>query len=378
MPAKVELRDVRKSFGSTDIIKGVNLTIEPSEFLVLVGPSGCGKSTLLRLIAGLEEITSGELAFDGAVVNQLGPAKRRVGMVFQSYALYPHMTVEENIGFGLKLAKKAKDERRRRVDEALNVLQLQDLRGHKPNQLSGGQRQRVAIGRAIVRKPNVFLFDEPLSNLDTALRVQMRMEIGRLHRRLMNTVVYVTHDQVEAMTLADRIVVLEAGRVRQIGKPMELYERPADRFVAGFIGTPKMGFFNATPQTDSNGTCTVTIPNGRGGTTQIDFAHPRLFGEHQELVIGLRPEHCWLADPNNALLHGEVLELERLGAETFAFLDVEGAEDSVAVRVRDHTASVRPGEHVGLSFDINQMHVFAADGAALAHGRQVHNALETH
>ena len=338
MPATVELRDVRKSFGNADIIKGVSLTIKPGEFVVFVGPSGCGKSTLLRIIAGLEEITQGEMLFDDVVVNEWDPAKRRVGMVFQSYALYPHMSVEQNIGFGLKLAQMDKAELTERVENALRVLQLTNLRKHKPSQLSGGQRQRVAIGRAIVRQPNVFLFDEPLSNLDASLRGQMRMEIGRLHQKLKNTVIYVTHDQVEAMTLADRIVVLEGGYIRQIGTPMELYEQPANRFVAGFIGTPTMGFLD--PEAFSRS----------------------LKGAHS---VGIRPEHCHICPEADATLSGTVVMLERLGADTFAFLDLPGATEPVAVRLSSKDTDVAQGQRVGFGFDPIHAHLFDVEGNTL-------------
>jgi len=370
MPATLELRDIRKEYGGTEIIKGVSLTVAPSEFLVLVGPSGCGKSTLLRMIAGLEDISSGELYFDDQLVNDWDPAKRRIGMVFQSYALYPHMTVEQNIGFGLKLAKKPRAEREAREEEALRVLQLTALRHHKPSQLSGGQRQRVAIGRAIVRKPNAFLFDEPLSNLDAALRGQMRMEIGRLHQRLKNTVVYVTHDQVEAMTLADRIVVLEGGVIRQVGTPMELYERPSNRFVAGFIGTPTMGFLEARlAASDGTG---ISVRIGRGEASKdlrLPFTAPEQL-EDALLTLGIRPEHGRICPPDQALVFGNVIMLERLGADTFAFLDVEGAEDTVAVRLPHDHEAIAPGTRLGLTFDPQHCHLFAADGQAVANIRQ--------
>ncbi len=358
MPAAIEIQNMKKSYGPVEVIKGVDLSVKPGEFVVLVGPSGCGKSTLLRMIAGLEEITSGELKFDDDVVNDWKPAQRRVGMVFQSYALYPHMTVEQNIGFGLKLAKKPKEERQQRVDEALEVLQLEHLRDRKPKALSGGQRQRVAIGRSIVRRPNVFLFDEPLSNLDTALRVQMRMEIGRLHRRLKNTVVYVTHDQVEAMTLADRIVVLNAGRVQQIGAPIELYQNPSNKFVAGFIGTPKMGFFASTLSGES-----VTFDNGKGTPVSINASVSSSSDASAAVTLGIRPEDCWIeSDENEAKLFGEVLELERLGADTFAFLDVQGAEEPIAVRLKDPNRKLQAGDGVGVSFDTSKIHLFSEHG----------------
>jgi len=364
MPATVELRDVRKSYGAVDIIKGVSLTVAPGEFVVFVGPSGCGKSTLLRMIAGLEEITAGEVLFDGNIVNDLDPARRRVGMVFQSYALYPHMTVEQNIGFGLKLAKKPAAELKARVEEALRVLQLTALRHHKPSQLSGGQRQRVAIGRAIVRKPNVFLFDEPLSNLDASLRGQMRMEIGKLHQTLKNTVIYVTHDQVEAMTLADRIVVFEGGYIRQVGTPMDLYERPANRFVAGFIGTPTMGFLKTVAVHGAAEGLALSLAAGQPPIATLPDFGPLPSGT--AVTLGLRPEHCSISDPDTAALVGTVLMLERLGADTFAFVDLPGTATPLAVRLGAQDRSVSPGQRVGFEFDPASAHLFDAEGNSLS------------
>ncbi len=363
MPARVELRDLRKSFGDVEIIKGMDFTIEPGEFIVFVGPSGCGKSTLLRLIAGLEDITSGDLLFDDRVVNDEGPAQRGVGMVFQSYALYPHMTVEQNVGFGLKLAKKPPQEISQRVSEALKTLQLDHLKDRKPSDLSGGQRQRVAIGRAIVRNPNVFLFDEPLSNLDTALRVQMRMEIGRLHRRLMNTVIYVTHDQVEAMTLADRFVVLEGGKTRQIGPPLELYERPANKFVAGFIGTPKMGFLAIQHAEKTNDGMAITLggENAEPNNIVIPLTAEGL-NTNEGLTLGIRPEHCRLVDSEQGLLKGEVLELERLGADTFVFIATPSAEEALAVRLDTPDRKLAPGDMVGIEIDPTKALLFDEKG----------------
>ncbi|QQV77635.1 sn-glycerol-3-phosphate ABC transporter ATP-binding protein UgpC [Sphingomonas aliaeris] len=367
MPASLELRDIRKDYAGKQIIKGVSLSVAPSEFLVLVGPSGCGKSTLLRMIAGLEEISSGDLYFDDQRVNDWDPARRRIGMVFQSYALYPHMTVAENIGFGLKLAKKPRAEREQRVDEALRILQLESLRDAKPSQLSGGQRQRVAIGRAIVRKPNAFLFDEPLSNLDAALRIQMRMEIGRLHQRLQNTVVYVTHDQVEAMTLADRIVVLEGGVIRQVGVPLDLYRRPANRFVAGFIGTPTMGFLSVMAIAQSADGLTVELPGPADTTVTVTVPfHLDTPPSGESMTLGIRPEHCHLVEPDDGLLSGTVIMLERLGADTFAFLDLPGSDGTVAVRLTERDGHVASGDHVGFAFDAAQTHLFHADGQALS------------
>jgi ABC-type sugar transport system ATPase subunit len=365
MPASLELRDVCKDYSGKEIIKGISLTVAPSEFLVLVGPSGCGKSTLLRMIAGLEEISSGDLYFDDQRVNDWDPARRRIGMVFQSYALYPHMTVAENIGFGLKLAKKPRAEREERVNEALRILQLEPLRDAKPSQLSGGQRQRVAIGRAIVRKPNAFLFDEPLSNLDASLRIQMRMEIGRLHQRLQNTVVYVTHDQVEAMTLADRIVVLEGGVIRQVGAPLELYRRPANRFVAGFIGTPTMGFLDVVATAQGEPGLTVRLPGAASaGTIEVPFHLPTA-PSGETLTLGIRPEHCRLAATETAALTGTVIMLERLGADTFAFLDLPGSADTVAVRLTAADGHVAPGDQVGFAFEAEHAHLFLPDGEAI-------------
>ena len=369
MPASVELRDIHKEYGARHIIKGVSLTVAPSEFLVLVGPSGCGKSTLLRMIAGLEEISSGDLFFDGERVNDWDPARRRIGMVFQSYALYPHMTVAENIGFSLKLKKVSRAEREQRIAEALRLLQLEQLKDHKPSQLSGGQRQRVAIGRAIVRKPNAFLFDEPLSNLDAALRIQMRMEISRLHQQFRNTVIYVTHDQVEAMTLADRIVVLEAGVVRQVGAPLELYERPANRFVAAFIGTPTMAFIDVAHREESGGRLAVRLAGQASETPALQLAIPatKAMGEGT-YTVGVRPEHCRLSSSDDALLTGTVVIIERLGADTFAFLDLSGASETVAVRLGQDAHSVAVGDHVGLRFDGAKAHLFDPDGTAIHPG----------
>ena len=358
MPSLVELRDVRKGFGDRHIIKGVSLAIAPSEFIVLVGPSGCGKSTLLRMIAGLEAVDSGEIRFDGDLVNDLAPAERNVGMVFQSYALYPHMTVEENVGFALKLARVDAAERRQRVDEVLEVLQLSELRNSRPSQLSGGQRQRVAIGRSIVRKPAVFLFDEPLSNLDTALRVQMRLEISRLHHRLQNTVVYVTHDQVEAMTLADRIVVLEAGTVQQIGAPLELYERPANKFVAGFLGTPRMGFLPADALGRDGDRLSVRVL--ASGKLLAIPGHEAIRGK---VTIGVRPEDCTLCASDQGHIAGEVLQVERLGSDTFAFVE-GGGEEPVAVRVEPGRELLGGGQ-VGVTFDPARCHLFDENDVTL-------------
>ncbi|HEU4987632.1 MAG TPA: ABC transporter ATP-binding protein [Rhizobiaceae bacterium] len=289
----LKLENIRKSFGKVEVLKGIDLEVEDGEFVIFVGPSGCGKSTLLRVIAGLEDATDGQVLIDGAEVGAVPPAKRGIAMVFQSYALYPHLNVRDNMGLGLKQAGSPKEEIRQRVDAASKMLGLDDYLTRRPAELSGGQRQRVAIGRAIVRNPKLFLFDEPLSNLDAALRVNTRLEIAKLHRDLKATMIYVTHDQVEAMTLADRIVILNQGRVEQIGSPMELYNRPANLFVAGFIGSPKMNFIEA----------------GR-------------FGESGKGTIGIRPEHITV-DPSSGDWQGKVLHVEHLGADTILYLESE-------------------------------------------------------
>src|SRR5438270_2503798 len=291
--ATVKLTDIKKSFGDVDIIKGVSLGIEDREFCVFVGPSGCGKSTLLRLIAGLEEITGGDLFIDGVRSNDVPPPKRGLAMVFQSYALYPHMSVADNMGFSLKLGHVPREERDKKVNDAARVLQLEPLLHRKPKELSGGQRQRVAIGRAIVRNPKVFLFDEPLSNLDAALRVQMRIELSRLHEELAATMIYVTHDQVEAMTLADKIVVLQAGVVEQAGSPLELYHHPRNLFVAGFIGSPKMNFLPATVTAADAAGATVQLPGG--GSVAVPV-RPGRVKAGDAVTFGVRPEHLRPAD----------------------------------------------------------------------------------
>ncbi|EFM55756.1 ABC transporter ATP-binding protein [Brucella inopinata] len=332
--AELQLRDVRKSFGSFEVIKGVDMDIRPGEFMVFVGPSGCGKSTLLRLIAGLEEITSGTLSINGAVVNNFNPSRRGIAMVFQSYALYPHMTVYENMAFGMQLASKSRQECKARIHAAAEMLQLTPYLERLPRQLSGGQRQRVAIGRAIVRDPKVFLFDEPLSNLDAALRVATRLEIARLHQSMEDTtMIYVTHDQVEAMTLADRICVLRDGRVEQIGTPLELYEKPNSLFVAGFIGSPKMNF--------------LTGP------------HAEPFGAH---TVGLRSEHLAIV-PERGHWSGQVVHTEILGSDTYVYIDL-GLEEPLVVRESGVSAR-KPGEALSISPTGDHVHRFDEKGRAV-------------
>ncbi|MCA1369024.1 sn-glycerol-3-phosphate ABC transporter ATP-binding protein UgpC [Bradyrhizobium sp. BRP14] len=355
--ASVELRDIRKSYGVLEVIHGVSLSIGEGEFIALVGPSGCGKSTLLRMIAGLEDITDGEVLIGGKVVNPLTPRERNIAMVFQSYALYPHMTVAENMGFNLKLSGLPKSVIDKRVGEAARMLALTELLDRKPSQLSGGQRQRVAMGRAIVRDPAVFLFDEPLSNLDAKLRVQMRTEIKALHQKVATTSIYVTHDQIEAMTLADRIVVLNGGRVEQVGTPLELYRTPANLFVAGFIGSPAMNVLDGTVEA-ADGEPAVRLRDG----SAIRIAPERKVRLGQAVRIGLRPEHFVAGDKGNAIV-GRTLLVEPTGAQTHVLFEFAG-EQITAVVDGDHPA--RHGNLFKAAMDRSQVYVFdRQSGAAL-------------
>ncbi|ALM53804.1 ABC transporter ATP-binding protein [Halomonas huangheensis] len=355
--ATLQLNQVTKSFGETHVIRGVDLEVKDREFVVFVGPSGCGKSTLLRMIAGLESTSSGDLLIDGARINDLGPAERGLAMVFQSYALYPHMTVEDNMGFSLKLAGVSASERKRKVDEAATILQLEPLLKRKPKALSGGQRQRVAIGRAIVRNPSIFLFDEPLSNLDAALRVQMRIELARLHEELQATMIYVTHDQIEAMTMADKIVVLQGGIVEQVGSPMELYHHPCNRFVAGFIGSPKMNFLPVSVESTSAEGVSVKLPGG--GSVRVPVRGEEVV-EAQSLEIGVRPEHLQLTDTGP--LTACVTVIERLGGQTSLY--VEMGDELITLMV-DGDVAHRVGDEVRFGFEPGRAHLFTADGSAL-------------
>ncbi|HEY8623180.1 MAG TPA: sn-glycerol-3-phosphate ABC transporter ATP-binding protein UgpC [Casimicrobiaceae bacterium] len=354
--AAVSIRAVRKSFGSTKVIRGVDIDIADGEFCVLVGPSGCGKSTLLRMIAGLEEITGGEVSIGGKVVNRVAPKERDIAMVFQNYALYPHMTVRDNMSFALMLAKQGKDEIETRVSKAADILGLAQLLDRYPRQLSGGQRQRVAMGRAIVRNPQVFLFDEPLSNLDAKLRVQMRTEIKELHQRLKTTSIYVTHDQIEAMTMADKIVVMKDGVIEQTGDPLTLYDQPNNIFVAGFIGSPAMNMVPGTARLD-------------GGAGRVEFAggvtlpmpHGAKAADGQGVLYGMRPEHCLLAEGSG--LPAEVVVVEPTGADTQLYCRFNGQELTSLVRDR---VSCRAGDRVAFQPDLARAHLFdAASGARL-------------
>ncbi|WP_331691061.1 sn-glycerol-3-phosphate ABC transporter ATP-binding protein UgpC [Pseudomonas sp. ZY71] len=360
---KLKLDNVNKQLGGARILRDINLEIAAGEFVVFVGPSGCGKSTLLRLIAGLDSICAGDLLIDGRRVNDLEPRERGVGMVFQSYALYPHMSVYDNISFGLKLAKTEKSSLRERVLKTAQILQLDKLLQRKPKELSGGQRQRVAMGRAMAREPDILLFDEPLSNLDASLRVQMRNEIARLHDRLGSTMIYVTHDQVEAMTLADKIVVLNGGHIEQVGSPRELYERPASRFVAGFLGSPKMNFLSARLQAPGE---TSLIDAAVLGMTTLPFDSSNLATD-ASLSLGVRPEHLSLkAAPGTAGV--VVTGVEYLGSETYVHLDT-GQDEPLICRC-EVNAGWQTGDRVELQLDIAKIHLFDADGTALK--RQPH------
>ncbi len=358
--AGVKLRNVCKSYGTVSVSRDINLDIDQGEFVVFVGPSGCGKSTLLRMIAGLEEITSGDLHIGEERMNDVPPMDRSVGMVFQSYALYPHMNVAENMAFGLKLAKKPKHEIAQRVEGVAKILQLEKLLERKPKDLSGGQRQRVAIGRTMVREPEVFLFDEPLSNLDAALRVQMRMEISKLHKKLQATMIYVTHDQVEAMTMADKIVALDEGFISQVGRPMELYHYPANQFVAGFIGSPKMNFIACTVLTASSQNVTVQLPGQANLTIPVNGhgLHPG-----DTVSLGIRPEHFEAADQAAYQLDGTVAVVERLGYQTLAYIDIEGYEDALRYRT-DGNHPIYEHEAIKLGVNPNRCHLFKEDGTA--------------
>jgi len=345
----IELKAVEKWFGDVQVIKGIDLAILEGEFIIFVGPSGCGKSTLLRMIAGLEETSRGQVLIDGVDVTAELPAKRGLAMVFQSYALYPHMSVRENVGFGLKTAGKPKAEIDSAVNEAAAALRLEDYMDRRPKDLSGGQRQRVAIGRAIVRNPTAFLFDEPLSNLDAALRVEMRYEIAKLSQSLNSTMIYVTHDQVEAMTLADRIVVLNDGKVEQVGSPKELYNTPENLFVAQFIGSPKM---NIIPCRSENNEVHLheagTLPNPKNGAA---------------VQIGIRPESITHCAPEGGHINGIIDVVEYLGADTFLVVQCGGL-GKISVRTSGEN-KLRPGASIGLAFDLSKIHYFDAKGQAL-------------
>ncbi|MEE9445729.1 MAG: sn-glycerol-3-phosphate ABC transporter ATP-binding protein UgpC [Cocleimonas sp.] len=343
----IELKGITKDYGDVSVIKGVDINIESGEFTILVGPSGCGKSTLLRMLAGLESITAGTISIDGRIVNDLLPKDRDIAMVFQNYALYPHMTVAANMGFSLRLAKISKTIIRQKVDSAASILGLHDLLERYPRQLSGGQRQRVAMGRAIVRNPSVFLFDEPLSNLDAKLRVRMRSEIKALHKKLKTTIVYVTHDQVEAMTMADKIIVLDGGHVSQVGSSLELYDTPSNKFVASFIGSPSM---NLVPVEVIDSKC-VRLQDGQ----KVDFVNQITPGRN--VTFGIRPEHLELSRKGEGVTT-QVTTIESTGAETLVACSIKGVEFLAALRGR---VDLIVGEEVSFSFDQSRVHIFCAE-----------------
>ena len=349
--ARVLIENVTKSYGDTEIIHGISTAIEDGEFIVIVGPSGCGKSTLLRMIAGLEEVSSGTISIDDRVVNNLEPKDRDIAMVFQNYALYPHMTVFKNMAYGLKLRKFSKEDIQSRVDQAAKLLQLEELLDRKPRQLSGGQRQRVAMGRCIVREPKVFLFDEPLSNLDAKLRVQMRLELRNLHKRLRVTSIYVTHDQVEAMTLGDRLVVINDGYAEQIGSPLDLYERPATKFVAGFIGSPSMNFIDA--QISENGSWVDLSENIR-----ISLDNDNRAGQDgRRVTVGIRPEHFSLTEKEQGAFPLVVEHAEFHGADTIVYGRLLNIDTLITVRL-PHIHRVDPGKQLFLTVAPEYIHLF--------------------
>ena len=354
--SEVKIKKLCKSYGPVDVLKNIDLTVEDGSFVVLVGPSGCGKSTLLRSIAGLEPITSGIINIGGRQVNDLPPAQREIAMVFQSYALYPHKNVYDNMAFGLKFARTPKAEIDQRVSEAARILQLEPLLKRRPRELSGGQRQRVAIGRAIVRKPQVFLFDEPLSNLDAALRINTRVEIAKLHRLLKATIVYVTHDQVEAMTLADKIVVMNNGHVEQTGRPLDLYYRPANLFVAGFSGSPAMNFLSAT--------ITKKDQLDFGSGMSMNVSLPKACKVGDKVTLGCRPEHIQFGANGKMQLHGNVDIIERLGEIGYAHVSLPNGQ--VIVAQVNGEPNVGSGEAISLALSPQQVHIFGENGEVIS------------
>ena len=354
----ITLNKVSKSFGEAKVIPSIDLEIQDGEFVVFVGPSGCGKSTLLRMIAGLEDVSAGEIEIGGKVVNDLPPVQRGIAMVFQSYALYPHMTVYENIAFPLRVEKLPQAEVDARVGAAAKVLQLESRLQHRPGQLSGGQRQRVAIGRAIVRQPKIFLFDEPLSNLDAALRSEMRIELMELHKRLGSTMIYVTHDQVEAMTMADKIVVLDAGEISQVGSPLELYHKPDNLFVAGFIGSPRMNFVNGTV-TKADG-ATLTVDLGALGSIAVPRKSTAVVG--QSITLGVRPEHLQLGAGDFSLTITPNI-VEHLGIHTVAYSTLPGGENFIALF--EGAPPLVEGQASAVGFALDQVHLFDTAGLAV-------------
>ncbi len=358
--ADLTIKNLKKAYGDIEILKGINLEIKDHEFVVFVGPSGCGKSTLLRSIAGLEEVTSGQIFLGDKEITELAPAKRDLAMVFQSYALYPHMSVRKNMSFALELAGKDKSTIDAQVAEAARILELEPLLDRKPKDLSGGQRQRVAIGRSIVRHPEVFLFDEPLSNLDAALRVQTRLELAQLHHNLNATMIYVTHDQVEAMTLADKVVVLNGGCIEQVGSPMELYHHPVNQFVAGFLGMPKMSFLPG--QVLSGDQRGINIELQSGAQMQLPISGEGV-AKGSDVTLGVRPEHITVTDKNNSTFRGRLDVAEHLGSDTYCYVKTD-TKQTLTVRAPG-TFLGQYGDTVGLNLDLSHCHLFDAQGKAI-------------
>jgi multiple sugar transport system ATP-binding protein len=364
--ASVSFKNISKQYTKDEsIIKGIDFSIEDGEFVVFVGPSGCGKSTLLRMVAGLEEITDGEIYIDGVLANDLHASKRGVAMVFQSYALYPHMTVKQNMGFALKMSGAPKAEIAASVGKAAEILQITHLLDRKPKALSGGQRQRVAIGRAIVRQPKVFLFDEPLSNLDASLRQNMRIELSKLHHELGTTMIYVTHDQVEAMTLADRIVVFNAGVVQQIGKPLDLYDYPCNLFVAGFLGAPKINLLEGRLVSNSN--AEMALPGGQHLFAAVDTQHGTT---NAVVTLGIRPEHLQLALASDAdAIAAKIVLVEHLGDQVLAYIKVSGVTEELCMKLPGHSSKLHYGDSIHVTFP--REHCMLFDTAGVAYPRHV-------
>ena len=359
--AHIQISNLHKQFGDVKVIRDVNLSIDDNEFVVFVGPSGCGKSTLLRLISGLEDLSAGQIKIDGERIDHLPPSKRGIAMVFQSYALYPHMSVYQNMSYALRVAKESKASIEKKVKQAAEVLQLTELLDRKPKALSGGQRQRVAIGRAIVRDPKLFLFDEPLSNLDAKLRVQMRIELTKLHKKLNATMIYVTHDQVEAMTMADKIVVIRDGVIEQVGAPLELYNHPANQFVAGFIGSPSMNFIEVKVIGKSDASLELALKNKTN--IHIPCAEVDLHAIGDKMQIGIRPEKLILDEKGDAGQTGEVFAVERLGNETYIYMHTATNNEIVL-----HAAGDKPvaeGDHISVGFKVADCHLFASNGEVI-------------
>ncbi|TBZ16742.1 ABC transporter ATP-binding protein [Rhizobium leguminosarum] len=373
----LELRQINKNYGAYHALRGIDLSVAQGEFIVMVGPSGCGKSTLLKTIAGLEEISSGQILINGRDVSKQEPGERGIAMVFQSYALYPHMTVAENMGFGLRMAKRPKAEIEAAVARAAKILRITDQLEKRPKQLSGGQRQRVAIGRAITRSPDVFLFDEPLSNLDAALRTQMRVELSSLHAELGATMVYVTHDQVEAMTMASRIVVLNQGAIEQVGSPLELYRNPDNLFVAGFLGAPRMNFLGVTLDEVSGRNVTVSAP-GLVPVT-VELAEATVLAKGTSLTLGVRPENIsMVADgAQGGAINGQVRLVEHLGRETILYVDAgnlntiasESGTGNITVQL-SYVAPFAADQNVALKLDANELYLFSPDGGRTISARK--------